>query len=100
MKQELLGVAEKWHEIGTALKLSVIFLRELKTEERGAKESLHVVVKEWLGGNSPCPTWGLLIEILKKDTVEEEALSNRLGEKYPPGSEFAPGKLGDVQKKL
>lgn len=80
--QELLPLAEKWHEIASALKLSVLFLKELKEAEKGAEESLTVVVRQWLGGHSACPSWEVLAEALRADVVGEEEMAESLEKKY------------------
>ena len=79
---ELSPVAEKWHEIGTHLRLSAQFLDSLKSKGQDAKTSLHDVVTKWLGGGSPRPTWRALRNMLKHESVGEETMADQLTNKY------------------
>lgn len=79
---ELIPVAEKWHEIGTQFRLSAEFLDGLKVKGQDAKTSLHDMVTKWVGGGSPRPTWKALRNALKHENVGEEAMANKLTNKY------------------
>ncbi len=82
VEAELSEIAEKWHEIGTVLRLSAIYLKKLKDEGKPAQENLHTVITEWLGGNCPCPTWEVIMKMLKDSKVGEEELADKLDNKY------------------
>lgn len=79
---ELNGLAEKWHELGTALRLSAVYLKQLQKEDKPAAEKLRTVVTEWLAGNCACPTWEVVMKAVKDSKVGEEELAKRLDEKY------------------
>ena len=80
--KELLPLAQKWNEIGTALKLSGIFLKELQGQDKPPEDRLREVVVNWLGGNSACPSWEVLAEALRAAAVGEEEVADQLDQKY------------------
>ncbi len=80
--QELTAVADKWHEIGSELRLSEAFLEDLKSQEKGAEASLVGVISRWLGGSGAKPTWEGVWEALTSKTVGEEALAETLDSKF------------------
>lgn len=79
---ELVSLADKWHDIGVALRLTEVFMRDLKKAEKPPQESLREVVAQWLGGYSPCPNWEVLAEALRAKGVGAEHLAGQLDEKY------------------
>lgn len=90
--QEVGEAAGKWHEIGTAFRMSVEFLEELKGQEKGPDASLLAVVTQLLGGANARPNWAALRDVLKSESVGEQALAERLDAKYSQN----PGKLCDI----
>lgn len=81
---ELAGVAEKWHEIGSALRLLPAYLDKLKEGNLSSLECLRIVLKEWLGGMCPNPTWLDITKTLKSEKVAENELAEQLRTKYFP----------------
>lgn len=76
------GLAGKWHEIGTAFRLSEAYLESLKASESTAAVKLGEVLGKWLGGCCCCPTWEALGDFLRTSEVGGEAVADQLKAKY------------------
>ena len=76
------GAADKWHEIGTAFKMSATFLEELKAKAEGNDAGLLAVIKQWLGGGNARPTWEAMRDVLQSKEVGKQSVADQLDKKY------------------
>ena len=73
----------KWYDIGVELELPLSLLDELDKENgKDSGECLRKMLKEWLSGVSPAPSWNSLVEALSSDPVGEHILAKKIAEKY------------------
>ena len=79
--EELIDVSTKWYNIGLQLNLQPGALDHIK-EHKDANSCLREMLKHWLKGVHPSPTWKLLIKALKSRSVSEADLAKRLKRKY------------------
>ena len=79
--EELIDVSSKWYNIGLQLNLQPGVLDHIK-EHKDANSCLREMLKHWLKGVHPSPTWKLLIKALKSRSVSEADLAKRLKRKY------------------
>lgn len=79
--EELIDVSSKWYSIGLRLNLQPGVLDRIK-EHKDANSCLCEMLKLWLKGVHPTPTWKLLIKALKSRSVSEADLAKRLKRKY------------------
>ena len=79
--EELIDVSSKWYNIGLQLSLQPGVLDRIK-EHKDANSCLCEMLKLWLKGVHPSPTWKLLIKALKSRSVSEADLAKRLKRKY------------------
>ena len=83
VKSALWSARAKWRNIGECIGVDEGTLDTMKGKDPG--EDLRDVLRHWLRGvhdskkkNSKPRTWGTLVEALTDDTVNEEALANKI----------------------
>ena len=83
VKSALWAARAKWRDIGECIGVDEATLDTIKGKDDG--ENLSGVLRHWLRGvydskkkNSKPRTWGTLVEALKDDTVNEEALAKKI----------------------
>ena len=78
--EELVGVCNKWYEVGLRLNMPPGTLDTFKHLE--PRISMREILACWLRGTNPPPTWEALADALESRTVGETALAQQLRSKY------------------
>ena len=78
---ELFPCRAKWYDLGIQLRVDVSTLDSFKVQYDDPSDELREVLKSWLatGGN---PTWGVMVEALKRPAVGQARLAVELQQKY------------------
>ena len=77
--EETLATSSKWYNIGLRLKVSVAKLDGIESQFSDQGKCLREVLKEWLKGAAGTePSWGILMEALRSQTVRETQLADQL----------------------
>ena len=87
--EELAGISSKWEGLGIQLEVSPGQLATFKE----STDPLMEVLKVWMKGIKPKPTWRGLIKALKSKTVGEKQLADKLGKKYGKKATASSSKL-------
>lgn len=81
--EETLCSSTKWYKIGLRLRVPVPKLDGIRSQFSDQEECLCEMLKEWLKGAAGTkPTWEVLIEALKSQTVREPRLAHQLEAKH------------------
>ena len=81
--EETLATSAKWYNIGLRLKVSVAKLDGIESQFSDPGECLREVLKEWLKGAAGTePSWRVLVEALRSQTVRETQLADQLEAKH------------------
>ncbi len=72
----------KWYNIGLKLGVESHTLDSIGDRFDDPTDCLREVIKQWLKGGSPQPTWRALVDALKSCVVGEEKLASELEAKY------------------
>lgn len=62
-------------------------------KKRDDDQALNDVIKTWLQRSTPKPTWKALIQVLRSESIKDEALADEIATKYCP-SEVKPVEEG------
>ena len=81
--EETLSSSTKWYKIGLRLDVPVDKLDGIRREFSDQEDCLCEMLKEWLKGAAGTrPTWHVLVEALRSQTVGETQLADQLEMKY------------------
>ena len=81
--EETLSSSTEWYNIGLRLKVPVAKLDGIGSEFSNPGKCLREVLKEWLKGAAGArPSWEVLVETLRSQTVGETQLADQLEAKY------------------
>ncbi len=72
----------KWYNIGLKLGVESHTLDSIGDRFDDPTDCLREVIKQWLKGVSPQPTWRALVDALRSCVVGEEKLASELEAKY------------------
>jgi len=73
----------KWEKLGIQLKVPTYKLDVIKNQSVDSGDHLYEVLKLWLKGVAKSrPTWGVLVEALRSQTVGEPKLADELEAKH------------------
>ena len=74
-------VSDKWEDIGIELEVDDDKLVQIRTEFSGDnKKCLREMMREWLKGNYPPPSWEAIAQVM--DDMKENELATHLRSKY------------------
>ena len=91
--EETLATSSKWYNIGLRLKVSVAKLDGIESQFSDQGKCLREVLKEWLKGAAGTePSWAVLVEALKSQTVRETQLADQLEAKHCHSERSSQGK--------
>lgn len=83
VNNEIHSACTKWYFIGLNFGINAGELEAIKGEQRGnAAESLIAVLREFLKGSDPLPTWKRVADALDAPSVGFKAMAGELREKY------------------
>ena len=74
-------MSDKWEDIGEELKVDddkLVHIREKFPE--ASKKCLREVLREWLKGNDPPPSWETIAQVMAE--IGEDELATHLKSKY------------------
>ena len=94
--KESFAARSKWYFIGLELGVKASELDAIKIDNPEVKECYLEVLKCWLKGVAPKPTWAALAEALASDMVDEGGLAEKLREKYCPATDKSPNVGGEA----
>ena len=81
--EETLASSGKWYKIGIRLKVPIDKLDGIRSQFSDPGDQLCELLKEWLKGAArPRPTWRVMVEALRSQTVGEPKLADQLNAKY------------------
>ena len=81
--EETLSSSTKWYKIGLQLKVPVAKLDGIRKEFTDQEDCLCEMLKEWLKGAAGTePSWRVLVETLRSQTVRETQLADQLEAKH------------------
>ena len=81
--EETLSSSTKWYNIGLRLKVSVAKLDGIESQFNDQGNCLREALKEWLKGAAGTePSWRVLVEALRSQTVREAQLADQLEAKH------------------
>ena len=79
--RELRRVADKWEDIGIELRIEEGQLMKIKSDNAGKCEAcLREMLKVWLRGVAPPPSWSAMADAL--DKVEQQNIATHLRTTY------------------
>lgn len=81
VQEELIGVSNKWYNIGLQLHIQPGVLDSIM-ENKDGHSRLCEMLKCWLKGVDPQPTWKLLVKALDSQSVSESDLAKQLKRRY------------------
>ena len=77
----LYSVSHKWFSIGLELDIPASELSIIEKDRLGVGEQMRTMLNYWLkNATDPLPSWQILIDALKADTVSENRLAKELEE--------------------
>ena len=79
--EALYDISLKWLQIGMKLKINLTPVRR-KYLHKGADRCLQAVIFGWLVSRKLNPSWKKLVEVLRTESVGEEALATEIEQKY------------------
>ena len=83
--EETFAARSKWYYIGLKLGVEVSELDAIKIDNAEAVKDCYLeMLKCWLKGVAPEPTWAALAEALASDMVDEGGLAEKLKSRYCP----------------
>ena len=81
VQEELIGVSNKWYNIGLQLHIQPGVLDSIMAHKDG-HSCLCEMLKCWLKGVDPQPTWKMLVKALDSRSVSEADLAKQLKKIY------------------
>lgn len=83
--EEVYDVSAKWYILGIMLGIPISILDAIQSQFSDPRSCLLEIIQAWLRSfNSP--TWGTLIDALRRSAVGEHRLAEELRKKYIPTS--------------
>ena len=73
-------ISGKWRQLG--IQLEVETLDDIRAQCSNDNDCLEKVLRAWLDGEEPLPSWEGLVEALGSRSVGEEGLAEEVKEKY------------------
>ena len=91
--EETLSSSTKWYKIGLQLKVPVAKLDGIRKEFTDQEDCLCEMLKEWLKGAADTePSWRVLVEALRSQTVRETQLADQMEAKHCQSERSSQGK--------
>ena len=81
LQQALAPIKYKWREIGEGLEISYGAIKSINRNPQYDDDTLKLseILQTWIDTNDPSNvTWGAIIEVIKKDPVNEPALAETI----------------------
>jgi hypothetical protein len=82
VRNEILSAAAKWYDIGLELGLTADYLDTIKKANDDPQDCLRELLRRWLSGVDPQPSWKALIAALSTQAVNYHALASEIEQKY------------------
>ena len=77
----MLSAAAKWYDLGLELGLTADYLDTIKKANDDPQDCLRELLRHWLSGVDPQPSWKALVAALRSPAVNYPALANDIGQK-------------------
>ena len=91
--EETLSSSTKWYKIGLRLDVPVDKLDGIRSHFSDQQECLCEILKEWLKGAAGTnPSWRILVEALRSQTVGETRLADKLEAMHCQSEKKSQGK--------
>ena len=85
VQRKLFSVKTEWYNLGLELGLRVSTLDGIDTKYNSdPPQCFRQVLKEWLKGVNPPPTWQAMVKALKSDTVAQYHLAEQIQAELQP----------------
>ena len=85
VRNEILPAAAKWYDIGLELGMTADYLDTVRKTNNDPQDCLRELLRHWLSGVDPQPSWKALITALSSPAVKYPALAREIEEKYGSG---------------
>ena len=82
VRNEALSAAAKWYDIGLELGMTADDLDVIQKANDNPKVCLREMLRQWLSGMDPEPSWEALIAALRKPVVNYPALASDIEQKF------------------
>ena len=86
VRNEILSAAAKWYDIGLELGLTADYLDTVRKTNDDPQDCLRELLRRWLSGVDPLPSWKALITALSSPAVKYGALASEIEERYSSGN--------------
>ena len=86
VRNEILSAAAKWYDIGLELGMTADYLDTIRKTNDDPQDCLRELLRRWLSGVDPQPSWKALITALSTPVVNYHALASEIEEKYNSGN--------------
>ena len=86
VRNEILSAAAKWYDIGLELGMTADYLDTIRKTNDDPQDCLRELLRRWLSGVDPQPSWKGLITALSSPAVKYHALASEIEEKYSSGN--------------
>jgi len=85
VQRKLYAVKTEWYNLGLELGQQVSTLDSIDTKYSGdPSQCFRQVLKEWLKGVNPPPTWQVMVNALKSPTVAQPQVAEQIQTGLPP----------------
>ena len=82
VRNEILFAAAKWYDIGLELGMTADYLDTIKKATNDPQDCLRELLRRWLSGVDPLPSWKALIAALRTPAVNYPALASEIEQKH------------------
>ena len=91
VQRKLYDVKTEWYNLGLELGLRVSTLDSIDAKYNSdPSQCFRQVLKEWLKGVNPPPTWRAMVKALKSPTVAQHCLAQQIETELPPALTVQP----------
>ena len=91
VQRKLFAVRTKWYNLGLELGQRVSTLDSINARYAGnPDECFRQVLKEWLQGIDPSPTWQAMVNALKSPTIAQHQVAEQIQIELSPSASAQP----------
>ena len=91
VQRKLFAVRNEWYNLGLELGQRAATLDSIDAKYNSdPSQCFRQVLKEWLKGVNPPPTWQAMVNALKSPTVEQSHLAEKIQTELPPALTVPP----------
>ena len=80
------GVADKWEEIATFLKMRPGSIAVVRADQTNVQKKLFNIMRRWLSETDPAPSIADLIDVLRNPFIGENQLALEIERQFYPQS--------------